>query len=100
MRCARSRPEGHRRQPGGGWGERASGLQEKGAQSAPRLWTSRFQNGENGFLLGLGFLIVLEHGCFTMVCEFLLDSEVNQLYVHTYRLFFWISFPFPPQNTE
>ncbi|CAI9171937.1 unnamed protein product [Rangifer tarandus platyrhynchus] len=34
VRCARSRPEGHLRQPGGGWGERASGLQEKGAHSA------------------------------------------------------------------
>ena len=32
-------------------------------------------------------LILLEYSCFTMLCQFLLHSKVNQLYVHVYPLF-------------
>ena len=31
---------------------------------------------------------LLEYNCFTMLCQFLLYSEVNQLYVYIYPLFF------------
>ena len=30
---------------------------------------------------------LLEYSCFTMLCQFLLHSKVNQLYVYTYPLF-------------
>ena len=43
----------------------------------------------------------LEQSCFTLLYQFLLYSKVNQLYVYTYSLVFWISFPFrPPQSVE
>ena len=32
------------------------------------------------------FLFLLEYNCFTMLCQFLLYSEVNQLYVYLYPL--------------
>ena len=41
-----------------------------------------------------------QHSCFTMLCQFLLYSKVNQLY-YTYIPCFWIAFPFSsPQSTE
>ena len=38
--------------------------------------------------------ILFEWSYFTILCLLLLYSKVNQLYVHIYPLFFWISFPF------
>ena len=35
---------------------------------------------------------LLDYGCFTVLCSFLLFSKVNQLYVYAYPLFF--GFPF------
>jgi len=45
---------------------------------------------------------LLEHSCFTMLCQFLLNSKVNQPYVYTHvPPLLWISFPFrSPQNFE
>ena len=37
---------------------------------------------------------LLEYSCFTMLCQLLLYSKVNQLYVYIYLLFFQVSFPF------
>ena len=39
---------------------------------------------------------LLEHGCCTMLCQFLLNSKVNQphMYVYIYTPLPWISFPF------
>ena len=45
-------------------------------------------------LLGIFFSILirifflLEYGCFTMLCKFLLYSKMNQLYIYIYPLFF------------
>ena len=33
-------------------------------------------------------IFLLEYSCFTMLCQFLLYSKVNQLYVYVYPLFF------------
>ena len=34
------------------------------------------------------FLILLEYSCFTMLCEFQVDSKVSQLYTYMYSAFF------------
>ena len=45
------------------------------------------------------FQCLLEYSCFTMLCQFLLYSTVNQLWVYLYPSLFWISFPFrSPQS--
>ena len=47
------------------------------------------------------FKTLLEHSCFTMLCQHLLYSKVNQLYVYIYTSSFQTSFPFrSPQSTE
>ena len=47
------------------------------------------------------FVFELEYSCFTLLCQFLLYSKVNQPYIYIYPLIFWISFPFrSPQSTE
>ena len=54
-----------------------------------QIW---FFGGEGYFYLLLVYLfILLEYGCFTMSCQFLLYSKVNQLYIYTYPLFFRLS---------
>ena len=40
------------------------------------------------FLFSLFKKFLLEYSCFTMLCQFLLNSKVNQLYVYIYPLFF------------
>ena len=42
----------------------------------------------------LSFLFLLEYSCFSMLCQFLLYSKMNQLYIYIYPLCFWISFLF------
>ena len=39
------------------------------------------------FLYQLAFLFLLQYSCFTVLCQFLLCSKVNQLYVYIYPLF-------------
>ena len=34
------------------------------------------------------FFFLLEYSCFTILCQFLLYSKVNQLYIYIYSLFF------------
>ena len=54
------------------------------------------QTEEFGGLQSMGLQIDvtenIAHTCFTMLCEFLLYHELNQLYVYTYRL------PFEPPS--
>ena len=67
-----------------------------------------FQLAQNGGQLAITamelFIVILiffflEYSCFTMMCDFLLYSQVNQLYVYICPLI-WISFPFEsPQST-
>ena len=40
------------------------------------------------FLYQLAFLFLLQYSCFTVLCQFLLCSKVNQLYVYIYPFFF------------
>ena len=49
----------------------------------------------------ISYFFQLKYSCFTMLCQFLLYSKVNQISMYIYIPSFWISFPFrSPQSIK